>query len=116
ADREACSKRARELAEGKSATAIDVLLVLRALPIASNVALAVPNVEASPALKPSSDGVPELKPEQAIGGKVKPAAGGGYFFVAGGGEGGLLFPFDANNLSGEKGGGSRGRGAEGRLC
>src|SRR5262249_62233226 len=98
ADREACSKRARELAEGKSATAIDVLLVLRALPIASNVALAVPNVEASPALKPSSDGVPELKPEQAIGGKVKPAAGAAYFVVAGGGEGGVPVACNRENL------------------
>ena len=42
-DREPCSERARRLADGKAAIAVDLLLVLRALPIASNIALAVPN-------------------------------------------------------------------------
>jgi hypothetical protein len=115
-DRELCSKRAHGLAEGKSATAVDLLLVLRALPIASNVALALPNVEVSPALKPSADGVPELKPGQAIEGNVKPAKGAPRFAVAGAEKGDFLFRLNANTLSGKKGDGAGAPVPKGALC
>jgi hypothetical protein len=115
-DREPCSQRARKLADGKSATAVDLLLVLRALPIASNVALAVPNVEAAPALTPSADGVPELTPQQAIDGKLKPAASAARFAVAGAEKGDFLFRLNANSLSGKKGDGVGAPVPKGSLC
>lgn len=115
-DREPCSQRARELATGKNATAVDLLLVLRALPIASNVALAVPNVDDLPPLKPSADGVPELKPEQAIEGNVRPEASAARFAVTGAEKGDFLFRLNANTLSGKKGDGTRAPVAKGSLC
>ncbi|MGE0677728.1 DEAD/DEAH box helicase [Pseudolabrys sp.] len=115
-DREPCSKHARELADGKRATAVDLLLVLRALPIASNVALAVPNVAVAMTLRPSADGVPELKPEQAVEGNVKPAAPAVRFAVAGAERDDFLFRLNANTLSGKKGDGTGAPVAKGSLC
>jgi hypothetical protein len=115
-DREPCSKRARELANGKNATAVDLLLVLRALPIASNVALAVPNVDVSPPLKPDVDGVPELRPEQAAEGSVKPAASATRFAVAEAEKSDFLFRLNANTLSGKNGDGNGAPVPKGSLC
>ena len=115
-DREPCSQRARDSADGKNAIVVDLLLVLRALPIASNVALAVPNVQVSPALQPSADGVPELKPEQAIEGNVKPAASTVRFAIAGSEKGDFLFRLNANSLSGKKGDGTGAPVPKGSLC
>jgi hypothetical protein len=115
-DREPCSKRARELADGKSMTPVDLLLVLRALPIASNVALAVMDSEATAALQPSADGIPELKPEQAIEGNVKPPANAPRFAVAGAEEDDFLFRINANTMSGKKGDGAGAPVPKGTLC
>jgi hypothetical protein len=115
-NQEPCSKRARDLANGKNTTPVDLLLVLRALPIASNVALATPNAERSPPLSPSANGVPELKPEQAVAGCVKPTANAARFAVAGAEESDFLFRLNANTLSGMKGDGSGAPVPKGSLC
>lgn len=115
-DREPCSKRARELAKGKRATAVDLLLVLRALPIASNVALAVPNVGPATTLRPSAKGVPEVGPEQAVADTIKPPRNAARFEVAGAEKGDFLFRLTANTLSGKKGDGTGAPVTKGTLC
>jgi hypothetical protein len=67
-------------------------------------------------LKPSADGVPELKPEQAIVGNVKPAADADRFAVSGAEKGDFLFRLNANTLSGKKGDGTGAPVTKGSLC
>lgn len=115
-DREPCSKRARELAQGNRTTAVDLLLVLRALPIASNVALAVPDVEPGPTLRQSATGVPEVSSEQAIAGSITPTPNAPRFEVAGAEKGDFLFRLAANTLSGKKGDGAGAPVTKGTFC
>lgn len=96
-----CSPRARTLVEGKDAVAVDILLVLRALPIASSKALSVPNVELNAGLNPDANGVPELRAAQIVLGDVKPYANAPRFAVTDAEAGDFLFKLDANTLSGK---------------
>lgn len=105
-EKEPCSERARALAVGRDAIAVDILLVLRALPIASNVALSAPNVDLSAALQPDPDGVPQLSPDQVTTGDLEPAADAPRYAVTGAETGDFLFQLTANTLSGPKGDGS----------
>jgi hypothetical protein len=98
-----CSPRARALAEGKEAVAIDILLVLRALPIASNEALSISNVAANAGLKRDPKGVPELSAEQVVNGYTVAEADAPRFAVADAEAGDFLFKLDANTLSGKAG-------------
>ena len=96
-----CSPRARALVESKDAVAVDILLVLRALPIASNEALSVPNVDLNAGLKPDPNGVPELTTKQILAGENSASANAPRFSVADAQEGDFLFKLDANTLSGK---------------
>jgi ATP-dependent helicase YprA (DUF1998 family) len=96
-----CSERALRLAENTDAVAVDILLVLRALPIASNEALAVSNVDINAALKPDADGVPELTVVQIVSGDLVAGAGAARFAVADAQRDDFLFKLDANTLSGK---------------
>jgi ATP-dependent helicase YprA (DUF1998 family) len=96
-----CSPRARVLVEGKDAVAVDILLVLRALPIASNEALSVPNVNLNAGLKPDPNGVPELSVEHIVNGDMSVYANTPRFAVADAQAGDFLFKLDANTLSGK---------------
>ena len=98
-----CSPRARALVEGKDAVAVDILLVLRALPIASNEALSVPNVDLNAGLKPDPNGVPELSAKQIVSGDTSAGADAPRFAVAEAQAGDFLFKLDANTLSGKAG-------------
>jgi hypothetical protein len=96
-----CSVRALGLAEGKDAVAVDILLILRALPIASNEALSVPNVDLSSGLKLDAGGVPELSVTQVIAGDLVPSPNALRFAVTEAQDDDFLFKLDANTLSGK---------------
>jgi hypothetical protein len=96
-----CSERALRLAEDKEAVAVDILLVLRALPIASNEALSVPNVDLNAGLTPDVDGVPELSVAQIVSGDLAPGTGAPRFLVADAQGDDFLFKLDSNTLSGK---------------
>jgi ATP-dependent helicase YprA (DUF1998 family) len=96
-----CSERALRLVEGKDAVAVDILLVLRALPIASNEALSVPNVDLNAGLKPDAHGVAELSVAQIVSGNLVPDTEAPRFAVADAEEHDFLFKLDANTLSGK---------------
>jgi hypothetical protein len=81
--------------------------VLRALPIASNIVLSVPNVDPGAGLNADPVGVPELTAGQAITGSLEPGTRARRFAVPGAELGDILFRLDANTLSGTKGDGSR---------
>ena len=114
-ENEPCSARARKLAAGKATIAVDILLVLRALPIASNVAVSAPNVDLTVGLKSDANGVPELTAVQAVLGDIKPTATAPRFSVPDAENGDFLFRLDANTLSGKKGDGS-GEVPKGTMC
>ncbi|TPK87367.1 DEAD/DEAH box helicase [Mesorhizobium sp. B2-4-17] len=114
-ENEPCSERARRLADGKDTVAIDILLVLRALPIASNVALSVPNVDPAAGLKPAADGVPELTPAQVAAGVMEPGESAPRFAVLGSEVNDILFRLTANTLSGKRGDGN-GEVPKGTMC
>jgi ATP-dependent helicase YprA (DUF1998 family) len=105
-ENEPCSDRARKLARGTHTIAVDILLVLRALPIATNAALSVPNVDPSAGLKTDPNGVPRLTAAQVITGDIRPGANAPRFAVPDAEYGDFLFSLDANTLSGKKGGGN----------
>ncbi len=94
-----CSERARSFAAGKEAIAIDILLVLRALPIATNQALSVPNVALVSGPKPDPNGVPELTAAQVAVGDLMPSPQAPRFEVADAEDGDFFFRLDANTLS-----------------
>lgn len=100
------STRGTLLADGKEAVAVDILLVLRALPIASNVALSVANVDLDPGLKPDPNGVPELTVEDIVAGDLTRPPTGTRFAVNDAETGDILFRLNANVLSGKKGDGN----------
>jgi len=99
------SKRGAALAEGKDTVAVDILLVLRALPIASNVALSVANVDVNADLEPDPNGVPELTAADISVSGLTPPASAQRFALSGAEEGDILFRLNANVLSGTKGDG-----------
>lgn len=96
-----CSSRARALADGKEAVAIDLLLVLRALPIASSEALSAQNANLTADLVMDPDGIPELTAAQIEAGQIEADPKAPRFAVSGAEEGDFLFRLDANTLSGK---------------
>lgn len=100
------SERGAALANGKDAVAVDILLVLRALPIASNVALSVANVDPNAGLRPDRNGVPELTATDIAASGVMPPASAQCFAVKEAEVGDILFRLNANVLSGKKGDGN----------
>ena len=81
-------------------------MVLRALPIATSVALAVPNVDRNAGLRPDPAGVPEISAQAVSAGDVTPAQTAARFAVSGSEVGDFLFRLNANVLSGKKGDGN----------
>ncbi len=96
-----CSGRAQKLAAGKEAVAVDILLVLRALPIATSEALSVANVDLNAGLKPDENGVPELSAAQIVSGDLAATANAARFAASEAEPGDFLFKLDANTLSGK---------------
>ncbi len=96
-----CSTRARNLVKGKDAVAIDILLVLRALPIASSEALSIPDIDLNAGLKLDVNGVPEVSAAQIIAGDLVPGAEAPRFAVTEAEGDDFLFKLDANTLSGK---------------
>lgn len=111
-----CSARAQALAQGRETIAIDILLVLRALPIASNLAVAAPNVDGGPGLKPATDGTPELTATMVIAGDLAASSDTPRFAVAGAEPGDILFRVSGNMLSGKNGDGQGGSITKGAVC
>jgi hypothetical protein len=100
------SERAAALANGKDTVAIDILLVLRALPIASTLALSAANVDHSTGLRSDRNGVPEITVMDITANGVTPPASAQRFAVKDAEDGDILFRLDANVLSGKKGDGN----------
>jgi hypothetical protein len=113
---EPCSQRAKTLAHGKDATAVDILLVLRALPIASNAALSEANGDPNSDLVSDPNGIPELTPEMIIAGDSFPPGNACRFAVADAKTGDILFRLTANTLTGKNGDGFGGEVAKGTMC
>lgn len=101
-----CSTRGKALANDTDAIAVDILMVLRALPIATSVALAVPNVDRNAGLRPDPAGVPEIAAQAVSVGDVTPGQTAARFAVSGSEAGDFLFRLNANVLSGKKGDGN----------
>jgi ATP-dependent helicase YprA (DUF1998 family) len=104
---EPCSPRAKALAADRRTTAVDILLVLRALPIASNVALSVPNAEQSESLKIDPEGIHELTPSLVVARDLDAKPGQPCYLVADAEVGDMLFRLTANTLSGKNRDGGR---------
>ena len=100
---EPCSVGARALAAGKETVAIDILLVLRALPIATNLALSAPNVDPDAGLASDPEGVPELTPTTLVAAGLEPTGDEARFKVAGAEPGSVLFRITGNMLDGKEG-------------
>lgn len=100
------SARAARLAEGNSAIAIDILLVVRALPIATAQALASPNVNPRQTLMLSDDGVPEIDAADLFKTPRIGKPGAPKYDVGPAEKNDFLFRLDAHTLSGPKGDGN----------
>jgi hypothetical protein len=100
------SARAARLAEGNSAIAIDILLVVRALPIATAQALAAPNVKPRQSLMLSDDGVPEIDAADLFKTPRIGKPGDPKYDVGPAEKNDFLFRLDAHTLSGPKGDGN----------
>ncbi|MEA2906275.1 MAG: hypothetical protein QOI12_3662 [Alphaproteobacteria bacterium] len=109
------SDSAKQLAAGSDTIAIDILLVLRALPVATAKSLSVSDVVISSALKTTDDGVPELSFDQVLIGVDASAALGPRYDVGAVEPGDFLFRLNAHTLSGIKGDGTAPV-AKGALC
>ncbi|CAN7216594.1 DEAD/DEAH box helicase [Mesorhizobium sp. LjNodule214] len=113
---EPCTARARALSEGKETIAVDILLVLRALPIASNIAQLTPNFDPTSGLKADPDGIPELTPAMVVAGNLAPVGVVPRFTVMDAEPGDILFRLTANTLSGKNGNGIGGEVTKGTMC
>ncbi len=114
-DTEPCSDRAKKLSDGKPRVVVDILLVLRALPIASNVALSLPGAAPNGSLDPDPAGTPLLTAAQAESGDIAALSKAPCFAVPDAEDGDFLFRLDANTLSGKKADGS-GEVFKGAMC
>jgi ATP-dependent helicase YprA (DUF1998 family) len=115
-EKEPCSERAKALAKDRETIAVDILLVLRALPIASSVALSNPNVDINRGLRPDPQGTPELTPAMVIAKDLSPSGDKPRFAVLGAQAGEILFRITGNMLSGKNGDGQGGTVAKGAMC
>jgi hypothetical protein len=115
-DSEPCTARARALASGKEVAAVDILLVARALPIATNVALVGPVSTGTTTLPTDPAGSPEVTPAMIVAGNLAGDAATPRYAVGGAEAGDLLFRITGNMLSGKNGDGQGGTVASGALC
>lgn len=86
---------------------IDLLLILRALPIATNQALTDGGQTNVASLRTDPAGIPELSPSDAAAGLSQPDTNATRYAVPDAQAGDFLFRLTANTLSGAKGDGSR---------
>lgn len=113
---EPCSPRANALAADKKPIAVDILLVLRALPIASSVALSEPTADPTVSMKLDPEGVPELTPAMVVAGDIEPDDKQPRYSVADAEVGDMLFRLTANTLSGKNVDGKGGSVPNGTMC
>jgi len=116
AETEPCTLRAQALATGREVAAVDILLVNRALPIATNVALVGPISTRTTALTSDSSGTPELTPAMIVAGDLVGDAATPRYAVPGADAGDLLFRVTGNMLSGKNGDGQGGAVVSGAVC
>lgn len=98
------SDRARQIASGNEVVAVDVLLVRRALPAATQLALSNPDGDAEAKLQVSEGGVPLLSPDEILRGTNASTAAGPRYEAGASEAGDFLFYLDAHTLSGSSGG------------
>ncbi|MHC9420728.1 DEAD/DEAH box helicase (plasmid) [Sphingomonas citri] len=115
-DGEPCTARAQALAAGKEVAAVDALLVARALPVATNIALVGPVTTGATTLAPDPAGTPELTPAMIVAGDLTGDAATPRYAVGGAEAGDLLFRVTGNMLSGKNGDGQGGAVESGALC
>lgn len=115
-DTEPCTTRAKAASSGKEFIAVDILLVARALPIATNIALADKASSASVALNLDPAGIPELTPAMLVSGDLVGDGATPRYAVPGAEQGDLLFRVIGNMLSGKNGDGQSGAVPSGALC
>lgn len=115
-DSEPCTARAKALASEKEVATVDILLVVRALPIATNVALAGPVSVGTTTLTPDPSGIPELTPEMVVAANLTVEAATVRYAVDGAEADDLLFRVKGNMLSGKNGDGQGRAVPSGALC
>ncbi len=115
-DGEPCTQRANALTVGKQFAAVDILLVLRALPIATNVALLGPVTANITSLVADPEGIPEINPAMVVAACLNGDASTPRYAVAEGLEGDLLFRVKGNMLTGKNSDGQGGSVPNGALC
>jgi ATP-dependent helicase YprA (DUF1998 family) len=115
-DGEPCSPRARALANGHVVAAVDILMVLRALPIATNIALVGPVTTSVNTLALDPNGTPELDASMVIAGNLAGDSGTQKYAVAGAETNDLLFRVKGNMLSGKNGDGQGNAVSSDALC
>ena len=94
------SARAARLAAPPGSVTIDILLVLRALPVATAQAVGAASGSEAPALVPSPHGVPVMSPEEVVAGTDSAASQGARYEVAGAEPGDFLFRLNAHVMGG----------------
>lgn len=115
-DNEPCSSRARTLADGHEVAAVDILMVLRALPIATNIAISGQVTIGSTTLALDPEGTPELDASMIIAGKLADDPHRPRYAVSGADPGDILFRVKGNMLSGKNADGQGGTVQSGALC
>jgi ATP-dependent helicase YprA (DUF1998 family) len=111
-----CSARAQALALGKDVIAVDILMVLRALPIATSIALVGPAPAQNSVLTPDPAGVPEITAAMVVAGMLGGDAATLRYSVSGAKDGDLLFKITGNMLTGKNGDGQGGMVTNGALA
>jgi hypothetical protein len=96
--------------------AVDILMVLRALPIATNIALVGPVTTSANTLAPDPNGTPELDVSMVIAGNLAGDSGTEKYAVAGAENNDLLFRVKGNMLSGKNGDSQGNAVPSGALC
>jgi hypothetical protein len=113
---EPCSTRARALANGQKLAVVDILMVLRALPIATNIALVGPVTTGATTLALDPKGTPKLDALMIVAGDIAGDPSTPRYAVSGAEPGDLLFRVEGNMLSGKNADGQGGAVQSGALC
>jgi Lhr-like helicase len=115
-DTEPSTSSAKKSAVGKETAIVDILLVLRALPVATNVALAGASNSSVINLAPDPNGVPQITGQMVSHGNLAGDPSTPRFAVAGASDGDFLFRVTGNMLTGKNGDGRNGNVPNGALC
>lgn len=115
-DTEPCSPRAKALTAGQEFAPVDILMVLRALPIATNVAVSGPVATGAPRLALDPNGPPELTPAMVMSGQLGGDAASPHYAVGGAEADDFLFKISGNMLTGKNADGQGGSVPNGALA